>query len=64
MTATLDVFIRTRLAGTITSLPGNLSLFVFDEAYIADPDRPVLSQSYLDTSADRIERHILKTLLT
>jgi len=50
MTATLDVLLGNRLAGTITSLPGNSSLFVFDEAYMADPNRPVLSQSYLDTS--------------
>src|SRR5713226_773202 len=50
MTATLDVFLGTRRVGTITLLPGERSLFVFDDAYAGDPARPVLSQSFIATS--------------
>jgi serine/threonine-protein kinase HipA len=46
-TETLSVLLGDRAVGTLTLLPGNASLFIFDEAYAADPARPVLSQSYL-----------------
>jgi serine/threonine-protein kinase HipA len=46
MSARLDVLLGAHRLGTITLLPGDLSLFVFDDAYAADPARPVLSQSY------------------
>jgi len=45
MSETLDVLLGARRIGTITLLPGDLSFFVFDDAY-ADSARPVLSQSY------------------
>jgi len=50
MTATLDLVLGARRVGTITLLPGECSLFVFDDAYAADPARPVLSQSFIAAS--------------
>jgi serine/threonine-protein kinase HipA len=34
--------------GTLTRLPGDQTLFVFDQAYIDNPDRPTLSLSFKD----------------
>lgn len=50
MTAALDIFLNDKRAGLLTQLPDGRILFTFDEAYINDPNRPVLSQSYF--SAD------------
>jgi serine/threonine-protein kinase HipA len=50
MSATLNVFLGTYHAGTITLLQGDLSLFVFDDAYASDPTHPILSQSYSTAS--------------
>jgi serine/threonine-protein kinase HipA len=36
------------LVGTLTNLPNDQNLFVFDAAYIADANRPVLSLSFYD----------------
>jgi len=47
MTAALDIFLNDTRAGLLTELPDGRILFTFDEAYINDPGRPVLSQSYL-----------------
>ena len=44
----LDVSLHGRPAGTITHLPGDQTLFAFDEAYIADENRPTLSLSFKD----------------
>lgn len=46
MTAVLDIFLNDIRAGVLTLLPDGRILFTFDEAYIVDPARPVLSQSY------------------
>ncbi len=46
MTASLDIFLNEQRAGLLTQLPDGRILFTFDEAYINDPSRPVLSQSY------------------
>jgi serine/threonine-protein kinase HipA len=46
MTAVLDIFLYHRRVGVLTLLPDGRILFSFDESYAADPDRPVLSQSY------------------
>ncbi|HEY2341655.1 MAG TPA: HipA domain-containing protein [Chthoniobacteraceae bacterium] len=46
----LKVFLGKRRVGTVSLLPGELTLFAFDEDYYADPNRPVLSQSYLTKS--------------
>lgn len=64
MTETLDVRLGTYQIGTLTLLPGDLSLFVFDDAYAADPQRPVLSQSYGTASgALRQETRPMRTKL-
>ena len=44
----LEVRLGETLVGTITNLPNDQNLFVFDPAYVADPNRPVLSLSYYD----------------
>lgn len=46
--AVLDVSLRGRPVGTITHLPGDQTLFAFDEAYIEDENRPTLSLSFKD----------------
>ena len=52
MTATVHVLLGERPVGTISHLPGDASLFVFDERFTADPGRPVLSQCYLDARGE------------
>lgn len=42
----LDVFLHDRRVGTITRLPNESNVFVFDEAYIEDEARPTLSLSF------------------
>ena len=44
--AHLSVWLGQTLVGTITELPNDRSLFVFDEGYSADTRRPVLSLSF------------------
>ncbi|MGH2345934.1 MAG: type II toxin-antitoxin system HipA family toxin [Chloroflexota bacterium] len=50
MSARLDVFLGVHRVGAITLLQSDLALFVFDDTYVADPARPVLSQSYITAS--------------
>jgi len=44
----LEVRLGDTLAGTLINLPNDQNLFVFDSAYIADANRPVLSLSLYD----------------
>ena len=44
----LEVRLGEALVGTLTNLPNDQNLFVFDDAYIADVNRPVLSLSFYD----------------
>lgn len=44
----LDIFLGDRAVGTITNLPNDLNVFVFDPTYVEDPNRPVLSLGFLD----------------
>lgn len=44
----LEVHLAETVVGTITNLPNDQNLFVFDEAYLTDPNRPVLSLSFYD----------------
>jgi serine/threonine-protein kinase HipA len=46
----LEVRLGQTLVGTVTHLPNDLNLFLFDEAYVNDGNRPVLSQYYYDVS--------------
>ncbi len=45
----LDVALNRRRIGTLTLLPGDQTLFAFDEAYIDDGERPTLSLSFKDS---------------
>jgi len=40
--------------GTLTLLPGDLTLFAFEQAYIDDPSRPTLSLSFKDAFGELI----------
>lgn len=44
----LEVRLAGTVVGTLTNLPNDQNLFVFDAAYAADQDRPVLSLSFYD----------------
>jgi len=44
----LDVALGGRPVGTLTLLPGDQTLFVFDPSYIGDPARPTLSLCFKD----------------
>jgi serine/threonine-protein kinase HipA len=44
----LEVRLAGTAVGTITNLPSDQNLFVFDPAYIADSNRPVFSLSFYD----------------
>ncbi len=44
----LEVRLAGTVVGTITNLPNDQNLFVFDPTYIADSNRPVLSLSFYD----------------
>lgn len=46
--AILEVRLHGRSIGTLTNLPGDRILFAFDEAYVADPNRAILSLSFRD----------------
>jgi serine/threonine-protein kinase HipA len=46
--AQLSVWLGQILVGSITELPNDRNLFVFDESYAENPDRPVLSLSFYD----------------
>jgi serine/threonine-protein kinase HipA len=64
VTETVTVLLGGRPVGTLTLLPDDASLFVFEEVYAADPDRPVLSQSYLTASGElRLATRITRTRL-
>lgn len=44
----LDVYLHKQLVGVISKLNGERLIFTFDDGYIENKNRPVLSQSYLD----------------
>lgn len=46
--AALDIFLHDRRIGTLARLDGDRSIFTFDEAYLADEERPTLSLAYRD----------------
>lgn len=52
MTGGLDILLHDRQVGVLTLLPDSRILFSFDEAYIEDPNRPVLSQSYFSAEGE------------
>jgi len=52
MLSSLDVALGSHKVGTLSLLPGSTTLFVFDDAYRADANRPTLSQSYFTATGD------------
>ena len=50
----LSVALYGRRIGTLTLLPGDLTLFAFEQAYIEDPDRATLSLSFKDAFGELI----------
>lgn len=44
----LDILLNERRIGTLARLDGDRSIFTFDEAYLADEERPTLSLAYRD----------------
>lgn len=48
MPATLSVWLNTVRVGDLTNITGDYNIFAFDEAYRADPQRPILSQSLVN----------------
>ena len=56
MTEALGVSLQSRRVGTITHLSGDYTLFSFDEEYLEDTARPVLSQSFIGTSGNIVRR--------
>jgi serine/threonine-protein kinase HipA len=46
--STLDILLNDRRIGTLARLDGDRSIFTFDEAYLADEERPTLSLGYRD----------------
>lgn len=54
MTALLQVFLQDVAIGTLTMLPSGKTFFSFNETYLQDPDRQVLSQSFFRASGELI----------
>jgi serine/threonine-protein kinase HipA len=50
----LDVLLYGNPIGTLTRVPGDRTLFAFNEAYIADPDRPTLGLRFKDQQGELI----------
>lgn len=50
----LEVWLNQTRVGTLTNLPYDRNLFVFDEDYVADRNRPVLSLSFYDVNGNLI----------
>jgi serine/threonine-protein kinase HipA len=56
MPGSLHVFLGATRVGTFTNLDGDYNLFNFDQAYLDDPQRAVLSQGLIGTSREPIAR--------
>lgn len=52
MRPTLDIFLGSTRVGTITNLSSDHNAFVFDDTYIADEARPVLSLGFYNVQGD------------
>jgi hypothetical protein len=46
--AVLEIFLYDQKIGTLTRLPGDIHLFFFNEDYIKDDSRSMLSLSFID----------------
>lgn len=52
----LEVWLNQVRAGSITNLPYDRNLFVFDDAYVSNPNRPTLSLGFYD-----VQRNLITT---
>ncbi len=52
MPGALQVFLGDTRVGTFTNLTGDYNLFSFDQAYVDDPQRPVVSQSLIGQTGE------------
>ena len=50
----LEVNLHGEPIGTLTRLPGDKTIFAFNDSYVADPDRPVLGLGFKDSNGDLI----------
>ena len=56
MPGSLHVFLGATRVGTLANLDGDYNLFTFDQAYLDDPQRAVLSQGLIGKSGEPIAR--------
>jgi len=54
MTDRLEVRLGNILVGKLTLVTGDRSFFAFEESYLNNPNRPILSQSFFTRSGDLI----------
>ena len=52
MPHTLDIFLGDRRVGAITNLGSNHNVFIFDPAYVADTNRPILSLGFFNAKRE------------
>lgn len=52
MPHSLDIYLNERRVGAITNIESDQNVFVFDDDYLADPKRPILSLGFLDASGN------------
>ena len=52
MTDRLEVHLGDMQVGTLTLVTGDRSFFAFEESYLNEPYRPILSQSFFTRSGD------------
>jgi serine/threonine-protein kinase HipA len=64
MTDVLDARLGDKPVGKLTLLTGERSFFAFEEAYLNDPQRPLLSQSFITLSGDLIAENRDKFILS
>jgi serine/threonine-protein kinase HipA len=65
MADTLEVRLGERRVGALTNLGGDRNIFIFDEDYAADPQRPTLSLGFKAASGDLIvEQRATQTRLS
>jgi serine/threonine-protein kinase HipA len=52
MPETLDIHLGDRKIGMLTNLANDRNVFEFDEQFVADPNRPIVSLSFLDEAGN------------
>jgi serine/threonine-protein kinase HipA len=52
MTELLQIRLGDTIVGTLTAYTGDRTFFAFEDSYLRDPERPVLSQSFFTRTGD------------